>query len=92
MAFELINCYGWRAGTAGKLKVQLIDTAANSSKNQQLATAEVKLDMRQWKDSQTYQAQIALETDQVHLPLLSLLRLPSTSPSLSVSVVQMCTC
>lgn len=60
-----IMMHEWHAGTAGTLKVQLSDTAANSSKDEQLATAEVKLDMRQWKDSQTYQAQIPLSTAQV---------------------------
>ena len=52
-------------GTAGKLKIQLTDTAANSSRDEEVATAEASLDMRQWKDSQTYQAQLSLSSSQV---------------------------
>ncbi|DBB13363.1 TPA: hypothetical protein ACH3X3_005097 [Trebouxia sp. C0006] len=40
-------------GTAGKLKLQLVDTAANTGAGQPIAHASVDLDMRQWKDSQT---------------------------------------
>ena len=54
--------------------MQLADTAANSSKDQLLATAEVSLDMRHWQDSQTYQAQVGLQTSKVSstalMPLL----------------------
>ncbi|DBA66151.1 TPA: hypothetical protein ACH3X2_002625 [Trebouxia sp. C0005] len=52
-------------GTAGKLKLQLVDTAANSGAGQPVAHASVDLDMRQWKDSQTYQAKVPLTNDQV---------------------------
>ena len=59
----------WKAvgdtGTAGKLKLQLVDTAANTGAGQPIAHASVDLDMRQWKDSQTYQAEVSLASDQV---------------------------
>jgi len=55
------------AGTAGKLKLQLVDTAANTGAGQPVAHASVDLDMRQWKDSQTYQAEVPLANDQVEL-------------------------
>ncbi|KAL0043259.1 hypothetical protein WJX82_006661 [Trebouxia sp. C0006] len=51
-------------GTAGKLKLQLVDTAANTGAGQPIAHASVDLDMRQWKDSQTYQAEVPLANDQ----------------------------
>ena len=47
-------------GTAGKLQLRLVDTAANTGTGQPLASASVSLDMRQWKDSQTYQAEVPL--------------------------------
>ena len=53
------------AGTAGKLKLQLVDTAANTGAGHPIAHASVDLDMRQWKDSQTYQAKVPLTNDQV---------------------------
>ena len=59
----------WKAvgdtGTAGKLKLQLVDTAANTRAGQPIAHASVDLDMGQWKDSQTYQAEVPLANDQV---------------------------
>ncbi|KAL0023463.1 hypothetical protein WJX79_007124 [Trebouxia sp. C0005] len=51
-------------GTAGKLKLQLMDTAANTGAGQPIAHASVDLDILQWKDSQTYQADVPLATDQ----------------------------
>ena len=53
------------AGTAGKLQLQLVDTAANTGAGESIAHASVDLDMRQWKDSQTYQAEVPLANDQV---------------------------
>lgn len=53
------------AGSAGKLQLQLIDTATNTGSVKPLATAAVELDMRQWKDSQTYQAEVPLVADGV---------------------------
>ena len=53
------------AGSAGKQQLQLIDTATNTGSVEPLATATVDLDMRQWKDSQTYQAEVALMADGV---------------------------
>ena len=55
------------AGSAGKLQLQLVDTAANTGAGQQIAHASVDLDMRQWKDSQTYQAEVPLATEEVIL-------------------------
>ncbi|DBB13391.1 TPA: hypothetical protein ACH3X3_005124 [Trebouxia sp. C0006] len=60
-------------GTAGKLKLQLVDTAANTGAGQPNAHASVDLDMRQWKDSQTYQAEVPWANDQVHALHQSLL-------------------
>ncbi|DBA65522.1 TPA: hypothetical protein ACH3X2_003178 [Trebouxia sp. C0005] len=51
-------------GTAGKLKLQLVDIAANTGAGHPIAHASVDLDMRQWKDSQTYQAEVPLANDQ----------------------------
>jgi len=42
-----------------------VDTAANTGAGQPIAHASVDLDMRQWKDSQTYQAEVPLANDQV---------------------------
>lgn len=55
----------WSAGSAGKLQLQLIDTASNTGAVEPLATATVDLDMRRWKDSQTYQAEVPLVADGV---------------------------
>ena len=55
----------WPAGSAGKLQLQLIDTASNTGAVKPLATATVDLDMRRWKDSQTYQAEVPLVADGV---------------------------
>ncbi len=41
-----------------------MDTAANTGAGQPIAHASVDLDMRQWKDSQTYQAEVPLANDQ----------------------------
>ena len=59
------------AGSAGKLQLQLIDTATNTGSVEPLATASVDLDMRQWKDSQTYQAEVPLMADGVQALLLN---------------------
>jgi len=42
-----------------------VDTAANTGAGQPIAQASVDLDTRQWKDSQTYQAEVPLANDQV---------------------------
>ena len=42
-----------------------MDTAANTGAGQPIAHASVDLDMRQWKDSQTYQAQVPLASEEV---------------------------
>ena len=42
-----------------------MDTASNTGSAEPLATAAVDLDMRQWKESQTYQAEVPLEADGV---------------------------
>jgi len=44
-----------------------VDTAANTGAGQPIGHASVDLDMRQWKDSQTYQAEVPLANDQVKL-------------------------
>ena len=53
------------AGSAGQLQLQLVDTAANTGAGQPIAHASADLDMRQWKDSQTYQAQVPLASEEV---------------------------
>ncbi|KAL3132004.1 hypothetical protein ABBQ32_14227 [Trebouxia sp. C0010 RCD-2024] len=50
-------------GSAGKLQVQLVDTSSNTGSAEPLATATVDLDMRQWKESKTYQAEVPLVTE-----------------------------
>ncbi len=42
-----------------------MDTAANTGAGQPIAHASADLDMRQWKDFQTYQAEVPLVNDQV---------------------------
>lgn len=73
LASELARCLVWsqadtllwRAGSAGKLQVQLVDTSSNTGSAEPLATATVDLDMRQWKESKTYQAEVPLVTEGV---------------------------
>jgi len=50
-----------------------VDTAANTGAGQPIAHASVDLDMRQWKDSQTYQAEVPLANDQVKLQSASIM-------------------
>lgn len=61
-----VNKVVWHAGSAGKLQVQLMDTGSKSgSSSAPLATAAVDLDMRQWRDCQTYQAEVPLVAEGV---------------------------
>jgi len=54
---------GHDAGNAGKLKLQLMDTAVNTGAWQPVASALVDLDMRQCTHSQTCQAEVPSAND-----------------------------
>ena len=47
-------------------------TAANTGAGQLIAHPSVDLDMRQWKDTQTYQAEVPWANDQVKLQSASI--------------------
>ena len=49
-----------------------MDTAANTGAGEPIAHALVDLDMQQWKDSQTYQAEVPSANDQVKLQSASI--------------------
>ena len=51
----------------------MMDPAANTGAGQPVAHASEDVGMRQWKDSQTYQAEVPLANDQVKLQSASII-------------------